>query len=99
MGPVWNGGANNEADKLRSCYRSTLKLASYLNIKSIAFPNISTGIYKFPKELAALIAFDEVAKYLKGINIESTLENIIFVCFDEENFNIYGSVIGRHKDD
>lgn len=99
VGPVWNGGANNEADKLRSCYQSTLKLASYLNVKSIAFPNISTGIYKFPKELAALIAFDEVAKYLTGINNESTLENIIFVCFDEENFNIYGSVFGRHKDD
>jgi O-acetyl-ADP-ribose deacetylase (regulator of RNase III) len=70
VGPVWNGGMKNEEDKLRSCYRNTLKLAAQLNAKSIAIPNISTGIYKFPKELA-IIALDEVLNYLRENNVES----------------------------
>jgi O-acetyl-ADP-ribose deacetylase (regulator of RNase III) len=82
VGPVWNGGANNEAEKLASCYKSSLELAVSNNCTSIAFPNISTGIYKFPKELAASIAIKSVLEF---INQSPTFETIIFVCFDVEN--------------
>ncbi|MEW6623896.1 MAG: O-acetyl-ADP-ribose deacetylase [Bacillota bacterium] len=87
VGPVWNGGKNNEEQKLRNCYRNTLKLADEYLAKSIAFPNISTGVYKYPKEAAAEIAIDEVFKYIKDGNTK--LERIVFVCFDNDNFRIY----------
>ncbi len=86
VGPVWHGGKNNEEAILSSCYRNCLLLAVKNNIKSIAFPNISTGVYHFPKEKAAEIAIIEVNKFLKGNN---SIEEIIFVCFDNENFNLY----------
>lgn len=85
VGPVWNGGANNETEKLANCYINSLKLAEKNNCKTIAFPNISTGIYKFPKELAAQIAIKTIQNYLS----KNPFEEIIFVCFDEENYDIY----------
>lgn len=83
VGPVWNGGDNGEAEKLASCYRSSLELAVENNCASIAFPNISTGIYGFPKKQAAAIAVSTVKNFLAGTNQTS---KIIFVCFDEENY-------------
>lgn len=83
VGPVWNGGDNGEAEKLASCYRSSLELAVENNCASIAFPNISTGIYGFPKKQAAAIAVSTVKNFLAGAN--QTIK-IIFVCFDEENY-------------
>lgn len=82
VGPVWNGGANKETERLANCYKNSLELAVSYNCTSIAFPNISTGIYKFPKELAANIAIKTVFEF---INQNSTLETIVFVCFDLEN--------------
>jgi O-acetyl-ADP-ribose deacetylase (regulator of RNase III) len=82
VGPVWNGGTNKEVEKLASCYRSSLELAISKNCTSIAFPNISTGIYKFPKALAAKTAIKSVLEF---VNLNTTLEQIIFVCFDREN--------------
>ena len=82
VGPVWNGGANKETERLANCYKNSLELAVSHNCTSIAFPNISTGIYKFPKELAANIAIKTVFEF---INQNSTLETIVFVCFDLEN--------------
>lgn len=87
VGPVWRGGMNEEAKKLRDCYRNTLKLANEYGAKSIAFPNISTGVYHFPKEEAARVALDEIFRYLD--ENEATIEKIIFVCFDSENYRIY----------
>lgn len=87
VGPVWNGGANDEEEKLRNCYRSSLRQAELNGVVSIAFPNISTGIYNYPKDLACRIAFDEVSKYLS--NNESIIKKIVFVCFDKENFALY----------
>lgn len=84
VGPVWNGGKNNESNLLKSCYINALKIAEMLNLKSIAFPNISTGIYKFPKHLAAQIAINAVKEFEC-----TTIENVYFICFDEENYNIY----------
>jgi len=86
VGPVWAGGKNNEETLLSGCYKNCLKLASENNIKTIAFPNISTGIYFFPKIRAAEIAIHEVKSYLSE-HIE--IEKVIFSVFDEENFKIY----------
>ena len=85
VGPVWNGGNNNERIKLKECYTNSLKLAVAMGLKTIAFPNISTGIYHFPKEEAAAIAIDAIA----GFEDKDLLECVWFVCFDEESFNIY----------
>ena len=84
VGPVWKGDKERCERLLGNCYNNALELAGNLEVKTIAFPNISTGIYKFPKDLAAEIAV-KIAQ-----NLESeTIEKIIFVCFDEENERIY----------
>jgi O-acetyl-ADP-ribose deacetylase len=86
VGPVWNGGNNKEAEKLAACYTNALQLAVENNISSIAFPNISTGIYHFPKPLAAEIAIKTVNDFLQQTTV---VTNVIFVCFDEENYHLY----------
>lgn len=88
VGPVWYGGENNEESLLASCYRNSLMLAIKNNIKTIAFPNISTGVYRFPKEKAAEIAITEVERFLKE---NDSITEVIFVCFDMENLNLYKS--------
>jgi len=65
VGPVWNGGSNNERELLASCYNNSLRIAIENDCFSVAFPNISTGIYRFPKKEAARIAVQTVAKFLK----------------------------------
>ena len=65
-----------------------MKLAESLNVKTIAFPNISTGVYRFPKELAAKIAVQEVQDFESDV-----IENVIFVCFDDENVEIYRKLL------
>ena len=82
VGPVWHGGKNNEAEKLANCYRNSLKLALYKSCRSVAFPNISTGVYGFPKKKAAEIAVETVSHF---VSVEKSPEKVIFVCFDEEN--------------
>jgi len=86
VGPVWNGGKHNEDELLANCYRNSLILAVENGIKSIAFPAISTGVYRFPLERATKIALDEVAKFLKE---NDEIEKVIFVCFDDETRNTY----------
>lgn len=84
VGPVWHGGSRNEESLLKECYVNSLKLADEQGLKSIAFPNISTGVYRFPKERAAEIAVDAVKNFPAKF-----VEEVTFVCFDEENFEIY----------
>jgi O-acetyl-ADP-ribose deacetylase len=91
VGPVWRGGAANETALLASCYRRSLELAREHQLKSIAFPNISTGKYGFPKSEAADIAIGEVKKFLIRNDV---FEHIIFVVFDNENYQIYQNVLG-----
>ncbi|MCE7060681.1 O-acetyl-ADP-ribose deacetylase [Dyadobacter sp. CY343] len=91
VGPVWNGGNKNEESFLTSAYQNSLKLAAENQIKTIAFPNISTGIYHFPKQKAAEIAVRTVKDFLA---VSDVVEKVIFVCFDEENYGIYEAVIG-----
>jgi O-acetyl-ADP-ribose deacetylase (regulator of RNase III) len=84
VGPVWNGGHKNEKEKLADCYRNSLQLAIDNNCKTIAFPNISTGVYRFPKDEAAKIAVDTVIKFVATTD---KIEKVIFICFDEDNFS------------
>ena len=86
VGPVWHGGASGEDEKLESCYLNSLKVAEELGAKTVAFPNISTGVYGFPKQRAANIAIRAVKKYMTSA---SAIDKVIFVCFDEENYQIY----------
>jgi O-acetyl-ADP-ribose deacetylase (regulator of RNase III) len=86
VGPVWNGGNKNEAEKLANCYNNSLKLAVENNVKTIVFPNISTGIYGYPKKEAAEIAVKSVSDFLQN---NSSISKVYFVCFDEENYGIY----------
>lgn len=87
VGPVWNGGKNNEPRLLSNCYRNSLLIANDLKLQSLAFPNISTGVYGYPKKEASVIAFDTVRDFLEKEN--KTLQKVIYVCFDEENYLIY----------
>ncbi|MGK9123854.1 O-acetyl-ADP-ribose deacetylase [Olivibacter sp. SA151] len=90
VGPTWNGGKNNEEALLASAYRSSLALAVEHQLQSIAFPNISTGVYRFPKDRAAEIAIDTVKEFL---NFSSAEIKVTFVCYDEENYWIYEELI------
>lgn len=85
IGPIWRSGNNDEVKILRNAYQNSLNLMIENNLESIAFPNISTGIYKFPKEKAAEIAIETIKEFLKKYNDKK----IIFVCFDNENYKIY----------
>lgn len=89
VGPTWLNGEKNEPILLENAYRNSFKLADHLGLKTIAFPNISTGIYRFPKQLAAQIAFKVINDELKQ---SQSVQEVIFVCFDDENFNIYQSL-------
>jgi len=90
VGPVWNGGKNNEDKLLASCYIQSLKLAKENNLKTLAFPNISTGVYRFPKDRAGIIAIHTCREILEK---DSFLEKLYFVVFDEENWNIYTKLL------
>lgn len=91
VGPVWNGGTKKEEELLRNCYINSLGLAVEHNVKTIAFPNISTGIYHYPKDKAADVAIASVKEFLETNN--QTIDKVIFVCFDEENYTLYKSVL------
>ncbi|MEE9461384.1 MAG: O-acetyl-ADP-ribose deacetylase [Bacteroidales bacterium] len=86
VGPVWRGGQHNEEKLLEDAYRHALWIADNTKLKSIAFPNISTGIYGFPKELAAGIAIATASAFLKTAK---HIERLIFCIFDHENLQIY----------
>lgn len=86
VGPVWNGGSKNEEKTLTDCYRNSLQLALTHQLKTIAFPNISTGIYGYPKDLAAHVAVSTVSDFL---NEHSDIDKVFFVCFDVANYDLY----------
>lgn len=88
VGPVWNEDREKCSKLLSYCYENSLKLAESLGVEIIAFPNISTGIYKFPKELAGKIAVEKVKSFQSDI-----IKKIIFVCFDDENEMIYKKLL------
>lgn len=89
VGPVWNGGGKNEDLLLSNCYTNSLNLAVSNHIKTIAFPNISTGIYKFPKKKAAKIALDAIHRF----EYKEKLDKVYCICFDEENYFLYKEML------
>jgi len=86
VGPVWHGGDHDEERLLADAYRNSLKLAEEEGLETIAFPNVSTGIYGFPKELAAKTAYSAVREALESLR---NIKEVRFVCFDDENFDLY----------
>ena len=90
VGPVWHGGNKNEKELLASAYKNSLKLAEENNLSKIAFPNISTGVYGFPKEPAAHIAVSTVKQFMQSAK---NVREVVFVCFDDENYRMYNKLI------
>ncbi len=91
VGPVWQGGGHREEELLADCYRNSLEIAKAHGIKTIAFPAISTGVYRFPLDRAARIAIKTVQETLSG----SPVEKVIFVCFNQTNYGVYVQAIVR----
>jgi O-acetyl-ADP-ribose deacetylase (regulator of RNase III) len=99
VGPVWSDGqsvpeADADDQTLASCYRRCLELATEYHVRDIAFPNISTGVYGFPKARAASVAVNATLDWLEA-NSTGPLERIFFVCFDDENHRLYSSLLDR----
>ncbi|WP_425392066.1 O-acetyl-ADP-ribose deacetylase [Ekhidna sp.] len=90
VGPVWKDGNSNEEELLRSCYIQSLIAAADHDVKTIAFPNISTGIYGFPKERAAEIAIENVSSFSSHV-----IQEVTFVCFEDENFHLYKNLLNK----
>jgi O-acetyl-ADP-ribose deacetylase len=92
VGPVWMGGEYEEEEKLANCYRNSLSLAVKNKIKTISFPSVSTGIYRFPVDKASRIALDEINKFLKK---EKSLKEVVMVCFDKKTYDEYISALNE----
>ncbi len=92
VGPVWNNGTENEEQLLAGCYRQSLQLAVENNIKTIAFPCISTGAYRFPFDKAAGIAIATIAEFLK---MHSAIEKVLLVVFGEKDLKRYMRILNK----
>lgn len=93
VGPVWQGGDHHEAELLASCYRECMKLAQEYPIKTIAFPAISCGVYRFPADKAAEIA---IATVKECLNDNPRLEKVYLVCFGDEIYGAYQKQLAKH---
>jgi O-acetyl-ADP-ribose deacetylase len=89
VGPVWNDGKYHEDDLLANCYKNSFQLAVQNEITSIAFPAISTGVYRFPLERATKIAFKETKDFLEKDNY---IDKVLFVCYDKRTYDVYEKV-------
>jgi len=92
VGPVWNGGEHGEDELLASCYRRSIELCNEHNLTSIAFPAISTGVYRFPADRAANIA---VSTTVKALETRSAISRVIFCCFSKDSAALHERVLGR----
>ena len=92
VGPVWSGGNRREPELLASCYRQSLELASGHRLRSIAFPSISTGAYRYPIELAAGVAQTTVLEWLTANELP---ERVVFCCFSQADHDVYTRVAAR----
>ncbi|MBN8417382.1 MAG: O-acetyl-ADP-ribose deacetylase [Verrucomicrobia bacterium] len=90
VGPVWHGGTHGEPELLRACYENSLRLAAKNGLKSIAFPCISTGVYRFPPDQAAQIAVQTVREFLA---VPSLIERVIFCCFGRDDLTRYQTLL------
>lgn len=94
VGPVWHGGDRGEDELLAGCYRGSLALAAKHGIRTVAFPSISTGVYRFPFERAARIAIREVSAFLEE---NRTVEQVIFVCFGQDAFTTFQRILREDR--
>jgi O-acetyl-ADP-ribose deacetylase (regulator of RNase III) len=92
VGPIWYGGHRCELQLLASCYQTSLALAKLNKIKTIAFPGISTGVYRFPKEMAAVIAINETKRFLSR---NSYPEKVIFITYSDDNYETYRKLLDK----
>jgi O-acetyl-ADP-ribose deacetylase (regulator of RNase III) len=90
VGPIWEAGNNGEDQLLTNCYNNSLKLAVDNQIKTIAFPAISTGVYGFPLERATQIAIKTTANFLIS---DESIKKVIFICFDKKTYQTYENVL------
>ena len=93
-GPIWRGGGQHEAELLASCYRSSLALAERSGCRTVAFPSISTGVYRFPLEKAAPIAIREITLFLYTAQVVS---DVTMVCFDAGTRSAYAAALERGR--
>ncbi|MFC1482958.1 O-acetyl-ADP-ribose deacetylase [Candidatus Margulisiibacteriota bacterium] len=93
VGPIWHGGNANEEQLLANCYKNSLKVAEEKNFKTIAFPSISTGVYRFPLDKASKIAIKTILEHLKN----SKIEKVTMVCFDENTYSYYKNALEENK--
>ena len=92
VGPVWNGGGKGEDELLASCYRCAIELCADNHLASIAFPAISTGVYRFPADRAARIAVSATLDALPGVHL---LKRVIFCCFSQDSARFHEEAIAR----
>lgn len=91
-GPIWRGGKWDEAELLANCYKNCLALAKENGVKTIAFPSISTGVYRFPVDQAAKIAVSEI---LQELEQDASIEQVTIVCFDDKTKEVYLDVLAE----
>lgn len=96
VGPIWNGGRNREEELLASCYNTSMQLALEHGIRSIAFPSIATGVYRFPVDLAAKIAVDTVGRFLNEHKDDFNM--VEWVLFDEHTKLVYEAAVDRTEE-
>ncbi|HEV3449518.1 MAG TPA: O-acetyl-ADP-ribose deacetylase [Gemmataceae bacterium] len=96
VGPVWHGGQHGEDELLASCYRSSFALAGRHGLRSIAFPSISTGAYRFPIERASRIAVSEIEQFLQA---NAGFEKVVVVCFGQDVYTRYQEIIAERGTD
>lgn len=92
VGPVWNGGRFGEHQLLHDCYTNSLLMAEHHNLHSVAFPNISTGVYGYPKEEAAEVAIEAVEEFM---NSHEIVDEVTFVCYSDENYTLYEGILRK----
>ena len=94
VGPVWRGGGYDEAQSLAACYRRSLELAAQHDVISIAFPGISTGIFAYPIDAAAQVAFATVKEFMRA---PTSIQEVIFCCFSEKDYALYTNLLAARS--
>jgi O-acetyl-ADP-ribose deacetylase (regulator of RNase III) len=94
VGPVWHGGRFGENQLLHDCYTNSLLMAQHHNLHSVAFPNISTGVYGYPKQEAAIVAIEAVENFMQT---HEGVDEVVFVCYSDDNYKLYKEILESKK--